>query len=52
MNKTIYCTLDTETVGGASEPSGTYNFGCTIHDRTLHSLSDGRWSAEPSSKGR
>lgn len=33
MNKTIYCTLDTETVGGASNPTGTYNFGCTIHDR-------------------
>ena len=33
MNKTIYCTLDTETVGGASTPSGTYNIGCTIHDR-------------------
>ena len=33
MNKTIYCTLDTETVGGASKPTGTYNFGCVIHDR-------------------
>lgn len=33
MNKTIYCTLDTETVGGASTPTGTYNFGCVIHDR-------------------
>ena len=33
MNKTIYCTLDTETVGGASNPTGTYNFGCVIHDR-------------------
>lgn len=32
MNKTIYCTLDTETVGGASAPTGTYNFGCVIHD--------------------
>lgn len=32
MNKTIYCTLDTETVGGASTPTGTYNFGCVIHD--------------------
>lgn len=33
MNKkTIYCTLDTETVGGASNPTGTYNFGATIHD--------------------
>ena len=33
MRKIMYCTLDTETVGGASEPTGTYNFGCTIHDR-------------------
>lgn len=33
MNKTIFCTLDTETVGGASTPSGMYNVGCTIHDR-------------------
>lgn len=33
MNKTLYCTLDTETVGGASTPTGTYNFGCVIHDR-------------------
>lgn len=33
MNKTIYCTLDTETVGGVSTPAGTYNFGCVIHDR-------------------
>lgn len=33
MNKTIYCTLDTETVGGASTPTGMYNLGCTIHDR-------------------
>lgn len=32
MNKNIYCTLDTETVGGASTPTGTYNFGCVIHD--------------------
>lgn len=31
--KTMYCTLDTETVGGASEPTGMYNVGCTIHDR-------------------
>lgn len=38
MNKTIYCTLDTETVGGASNPTGTYNFGCTIHDREGHIL--------------
>ena len=33
MNKTIYCTLDTETVGGASAPTGMYNLGCTIHDK-------------------
>ena len=33
MNKIIYCTLDTETVGGASAPTGMYNLGCTIHDR-------------------
>ena len=34
MNKKIiYCTLDTETVGGASNPTGMYNLGCTIHDR-------------------
>ena len=33
MNKTIYCTLDTETIGGASFPNGTYNFGAIIHDR-------------------
>ena len=31
--KNIYCTLDTETVGGASAPTGMYNLGCTIHDR-------------------
>ena len=31
--KTMYCTLDTETVGGASNPTGMYNVGCTIHDR-------------------
>ena len=33
MNKNIYCTLDTETVGGATNPTGTYNFGATIHDK-------------------
>lgn len=33
MNKTIYCTLDSETVGGASAPTGMYNLGCTIHDK-------------------
>lgn len=31
--RTMYCTLDTETVGGASHPTGMYNLGCTIHDR-------------------
>ena len=30
--KTLYCTIDTETVGGASSPTGMYNEGCTIHD--------------------
>lgn len=33
MNKTIYCTLDTETVGGATSPTGMYNAGATIHDK-------------------
>lgn len=33
MNKTIYCTLDTETVGGSTNPNGTYNFGAVFHDR-------------------
>ena len=33
MKKTIYCTLDTETVGGATAPTGTCNLGCVIHDR-------------------
>ena len=33
MRKNIYCTLDTETVGGASNPTGMYNLGCTIHDK-------------------
>ena len=32
MKKTIYCTLDTETVGGISNPTGMYNLGCVIHD--------------------
>ena len=36
MNKTIYCTLDTETVGGASAPTGMYNVGCVIHDKDGH----------------
>lgn len=33
MRKTIYCTLDTETVGGAANPKGIYNLGCVIHDK-------------------
>ena len=33
MNKTIYCTLDTETVGGIDHPKGFYNIGCAIHDK-------------------
>ena len=31
--KTIYATIDTETVGGATTPTGAYNSGLTIHDR-------------------
>ena len=33
MKKKIYCTLDTETVGGASTPKGIYHLGGIIHDR-------------------
>lgn len=34
MNKkNIYCTLDTETVGGATNPTGMYNLGAVIHDK-------------------
>lgn len=33
MNKNIYCTLDTETVGGSSNPTGMYNAGAIIHDK-------------------
>lgn len=29
----VYCTLDTETVGGATNPTGMYNLGATIHDK-------------------
>ena len=29
----MYCTLDTETVGGASNPLGFYHLGGIIHDR-------------------
>lgn len=32
MKKFTYCTIDTETVGGASCPNGTYNYGCVFHD--------------------
>lgn len=31
--KNIYCTLDTETVGGATKPTGMYNLGAVIHDK-------------------
>ena len=31
--KKIYCTLDTETVGGATTPTGFYHLGGIIHDR-------------------
>lgn len=31
--KNIYCTLDTETVGGASKSKGIYHLGGIIHDR-------------------
>lgn len=31
--KNFYCTLDTETVGGAVNPTGMYNVGIIIHDR-------------------
>lgn len=30
--KILYCTLDTETVGGAANPIGMYNVGIIIHD--------------------
>lgn len=33
MNKTIYCTLDTETVGGAYGGNDIYNLSGIIHDR-------------------
>ena len=32
MKKNIYCTLDTETVGGCTAPTGMYNLGAVIHD--------------------
>lgn len=33
MKKNIYCTLDTETFGGAVNPKGIYHLGGIIHDR-------------------
>lgn len=33
MTKTFYCTLDTETVGGCTNPKGFYHIGGKIHDR-------------------
>lgn len=33
MNKNIYCTLDTETFGGAAYPKGIYHIAGFIHDR-------------------
>ena len=33
MNKYLYCTLDTETVGGAAAPTGMYDLGIIIHDK-------------------
>lgn len=33
MRKIMYCTLDTETLGGASAPKGIYNIGGLIHNR-------------------
>lgn len=33
MKKNIYCTLDTETFGGAAHPKGIYHLGGIIHDR-------------------
>lgn len=38
MRKNIYCTLDTETVGGAASPTGMYNLGATIHDKDANIL--------------
>lgn len=31
--KNVYCTLDTETFGGASKPKGIYHLGGIVHDR-------------------
>lgn len=33
MTKKYYCTLDTETYGGAQSPKGIYHLGGVIHDR-------------------
>lgn len=33
MRKNIYCTMDTETFGGASNPKGIYHLAGIIHDR-------------------
>jgi DNA polymerase III epsilon subunit-like protein len=33
MTKNIYCTFDTETVGGCTAPTGMYNLGAIIHDK-------------------
>lgn len=33
MKENIYCTLDTETFGGASHPEGIYHIGGLIHNR-------------------
>lgn len=33
MRKNVYCLIDTETVGGASNPTGMYNLAGFIHDR-------------------
>lgn len=33
MKENLYCTIDTETVGGAAHPTGAYNYGATIHNK-------------------
>lgn len=33
--KNMYCTLDTETFGGASKPKGIYHLGGFVHDRNI-----------------
>jgi hypothetical protein len=32
MRENIYCTIDSETIGGAANPTGAYNLGCVIHN--------------------